>query len=115
VQLLANWFWLNNSNANGRGEWYNQEVFGKVTTLPWGIFIHNSTEKYHPLFAYESILLLVFWIGLRWAIVKHNVSIGKGNILALWLIAYGFIRFCLEYLRFSTAQLGLFSVHNGFR
>ena len=104
-------FGLPIAQAIGRiGNGINQEIFGKITTLPWGIFINNSTEKYHPLFAYESILLLVFWISLRWAIVKNKVSIGNGNIFALWMITYGLIRFCLEYLRYSTAQLGIFSV-----
>ncbi len=92
------------------GNGINQELYGTQTTLPWGISIQRSTEKYHPLFAYEGILLLVLWFVLRWSILNNKISIGSGHIFSVWLIAYGLIRFILEFIRFSTAQLGIFSI-----
>lgn len=104
-------FGLPLAQAIGRiGNGINQELFGKATSLPWGISIQHSAEKFHPLFMYESILLCIVWLGMRWAVIRHKGLVGTGNIFAVWLIVYGCMRFGLEYLRFSTAQLGIFSV-----
>lgn len=104
-------FGLPIAQAIGRiGNGINQELFGKVTTVPWGISVHNSTEKYHPLFAYESMLLMMLWMGLRWAVLHKWLRVGTGEVFAVWLIVYGIIRFLLEFLRYSTAMLGVFSV-----
>src|SRR5436189_3087448 len=69
------------------GNWWNQELFGKVTTLPWGLEIDDvhlprtasgafpegvfSGTLFHPTFLYEMIwdfagVLLLLWIGRRW-------------------------------------------------
>lgn len=104
-------FGLPIAQAIGRiGNGINQEVFGKITTLPWGIVIHNSTEKYHPLFVYEMVLLILLWLGMRWLIVHKHIQLATGNIFAFWLMAYGSMRFLLEYLRYQTAMFGVLSV-----
>lgn len=104
-------FGLPIAQAIGRiGNGMNQELFGKVTTVPWAISIQQSLEKYHPLFVYEMVLLMTLWLGMRWLITHKRIQLGEGNILALWLMTYGSIRFLLEFLRYETAMFGVLSV-----
>ena len=95
------------------GNYVNQELYGKPSTLPWAIYIepqyrlkeYVSFETYHPLFLYESILnllgcLLLLWIGRRW-----SERIRTGNIFIAYLITYPAIRFFMEYIRLDSSQL----------
>ena len=104
------------AQAIGRwGNWFNQELFGKPTALPWGLKIapvHRSAAyadvaTYHPTFLYESlwdlgVAGLVLWAGRRFAL-------GHGRTFALYAVAYTAGRFWIEYLRIDDAQhfLGL--------
>ncbi|MEA1958749.1 MAG: prolipoprotein diacylglyceryl transferase, partial [Chloroflexota bacterium] len=68
------------AQAIGRwGNYFNQEVYGKPTDLPWAIYIapanrvtgYESFEHFHPLFFYESMLnligcVLLLWIGRKY-------------------------------------------------
>lgn len=84
--------------AIGRwGNFFNQELYGKVTNLPWGWQIQSSGEKYHPLFLYESLLNLGLFIFLWKTANKKKTKIG--DIAGLYLMGYGIIRFCLEWFR----------------
>jgi len=104
-------FGLPIAQAIGRfGNAINQEVYGKVTTLPWGISVYGSQEKYHPLFAYEMIGLFTLWIMMWRLVVGKRISLSEGKVFGIWLVWYGILRFFLEYLRFSTAMFGIFSV-----
>jgi len=92
--------------AIGRwGNYFNQELYGKSTDLPWGIYIKPENrliqvmnfDKFHPLFLYESLwCLLIFIIIIK--IIKV-IPIGKGKIFAVYLGLYGLGRFFLEFLR----------------
>ena len=100
-------FGLPIGQAIGRwGNFVNGELYGKVTGLPWGISVKGLTEKYHPLFLYESVLLFLTWLLLVFLVQKKYVDVGRGKIFGLYLIAYGLIRFFLEYLRISPAMTG---------
>jgi len=98
------------SQAIGRlGNFFNQEAFGPPTNLPWKIYI--SPEKrpvfwqnydfFHPLFLYESLLILIgFFILLRFARPAT-----KGLALGGYLVIYGNIRLLTEIGRIDTWQV----------
>lgn len=102
--------------ALGRwGNFFNHEIFGKPTTLPWGVYISPENrpviflrnEKFHPLFIYESILNLILFIFLYSTYQKKHTRLKSGFFTASYLIGYSVIRFSLEFLRIDpwTIQL----------
>lgn len=107
--------------AIGRwGNYFNQELYGLPTNLPWGIYIdeaHRVTQyqnisHFHPLFLYESILCIILFAFLQK--MRQKFVIGTGFFLGSYLIGYGLIRFSLEFIRIETARttglLSLFSI-----
>jgi prolipoprotein diacylglyceryl transferase len=101
------------AQAIGRwGNWFNQELYGKETDLPWAVRITSSLDgrvpgDYHPTFLYESlwcvgVALLVIWADRRF-------QLGHGRAFALYVAAYCAGRFWIEYLRVDDAHhiLGL--------
>ncbi|USQ87755.1 prolipoprotein diacylglyceryl transferase [Streptomyces phaeoluteigriseus] len=101
------------AQAIGRwGNWFNQELYGKETDLPWAVHITSSLDgrvpgHYHPTFLYESlwcvgVALLVIWADRRF-------RLGHGRAFALYVAAYCAGRFWIEYLRVDDAHhiLGL--------
>lgn len=117
-------FGLPIAQAIGRwGNYFNQELYGFPTTLPWGIYIEPShrlaefmsAERFHPLFLYEAMLTLAFGIWLWWFEARGShpfFSIGTGNYSWLYILYYSLIRFFLDFLRpdknlLFTTGLGL--------
>jgi phosphatidylglycerol---prolipoprotein diacylglyceryl transferase len=100
------------AQAIGRwGNWFNQELFGEPTRLPWGLEIdpahrppgYLGTTTFHPTFLYESLyclalVALLLWIERRW-------RLRSGQLLGLYLATYCFGRFWLENLRIDEAKL----------
>jgi len=95
--------------AIGRwGNWFNQELFGRPTGLPWGIPIdflkrpigYESYDYFQPTFLYESLSLLVVAI-ILFILAKYK-KINSKIILAWYLITYGLIRFILEFIKIDT-------------
>ena len=103
------------AQAIGRwGNFFNQELYGLPTRLPWGITIDKQyllpgldpQQKYHPLFLYESIQLLLFGICMTLVYKSGKTSpIGSGIFIGLYFIFYAGLRFSLEFLRIETARL----------
>jgi len=100
--------------AIGRwGNYFNQELYGPPTTLPWGIPIdcaHRLQDVYsctvipeatrfHPLFLYESISGVLGAIVLIWLGFRFRSRLRPGDLLLVFLIWYGATRFVLENLR----------------
>ncbi|MFE3110970.1 prolipoprotein diacylglyceryl transferase [Kitasatospora indigofera] len=98
------------AQACGRwGNWFNQELYGKATTLPWGLEIDKTLPDgeivqgiYHPTFLYESlwcvgVALLVIWADRRF-------TLGHGRAFALYVAAYTVGRFWIEALRIDEAH-----------
>jgi phosphatidylglycerol:prolipoprotein diacylglycerol transferase len=97
------------------GRWanyVNQELYGSVTTLPWGITIDAShrvepytslvdypaaTTLFHPLFLYESLWNFLAFIVLL-NLFQRKV-LRTGEIFLLFVMQYSFIRFVLEFIR----------------
>lgn len=105
--------------AIGRwGNFYNNEIFGVPTNLPWGLYLppNNRPEEYltftkfHPLFIYESILNFILFSILFLLYKKHKDNVPKGTFLSLYLGGYSLIRFFLEYLRIDSWKLGSLNV-----
>jgi prolipoprotein diacylglyceryl transferase len=109
------------AQAVGRwGNYFNQELFGRPTSLPWGLEISpancpqqylspagHCTTTFHPTFLYESlwdivVALLVIWADRRWRLTR-------GRAFALYVALYTFGRFWVESLRIDDAHkfLGL--------
>jgi phosphatidylglycerol:prolipoprotein diacylglycerol transferase len=106
MQAIARW-----------GNFFNQELYGTPTTLPWGIPIDCAhrveaflcppgsdptatlDQRFHPLFLYESIsgalgALFLIWLGYH---VRDRLR--PGDLLLVFFIWYGVVRFALETLR----------------
>lgn len=94
--------------AVGRlGNYFNQELYGLPTHLPWAIFIdparrlpgYQNEQWYHPLFAYEMIGLVVFG-SVMWGVEKKGKwRVGSGNYALAYILFYSLYRALLEFLR----------------
>ena len=101
--------------AIGRwGNYVNQELYGRPTTLPWAIRIdpayripeYANAATYHPLFLYESLYNLLLCFILYRLDQSKKVKLKQGSLFLIYLIAYPVGRFFLEFLRLDTAQVG---------
>ena len=109
------------AQAIGRwGNYFNQELFGTPTNLPWGIPIQNAHkisafsefDFFHPTFLYESIGNFIIFLILIYA---HYYFLSKKKInfnyiiVLLYLILYSILRFSLEFIRIDQTPelLGL--------
>ncbi|WP_327376955.1 prolipoprotein diacylglyceryl transferase [Streptomyces sp. NBC_01216] len=100
------------AQAVGRwGNWFNQELYGKPTTLPWGLEISASGNReagiYHPTFLYESLWCIGVALLVVWA--DRRFRLGHGRAFALYVAAYCAGRGWIEYMRVDEAHhvLGL--------
>lgn len=104
------------AQAIGRwGNFVNQELYGKPTTLPWGITIDPQNRiaafadqaVYHPLFLYESIYNLLVMSFLLWLDSRQPKRLKDGSLILIYAILYPVGRFCLEFLRLDPSMLGI--------
>jgi prolipoprotein diacylglyceryl transferase len=97
------------------GNWFNQELFGKPTDLPWGLEIdpqhrppgYFDHATFHPTFLYELTYDVIGVAILLW--VDRRFSIRRPALFALYVSYYCFGRFFEELLRVDPAHefLGL--------
>jgi prolipoprotein diacylglyceryl transferase len=109
------------AQAIGRlGNWFNNELYGRATTLPWGLRIYNwdpakgqavldeankpdpKPGLYHPTFLYELIWDLGVAV-LVWQL-DRRYKFGRGRAFALYVMAYTVGRFWIEALRIDDAH-----------
>jgi prolipoprotein diacylglyceryl transferase len=89
------------AHAIGRwGNYFNQELYGSPTDLPWGLEIEREPTPVHPTFLYESLANLVLCGVLIW--LGRTRRVARGALLFCYLIGYGVIRFLLEQIRVDT-------------
>ncbi len=104
------------AQAIGRwGNWFNQELFGAPTDLPWGLEIdlvhrpagYEEFATFHPTFLYESLWLAGVALVLVWA--DRRFRMGHGRVFALYVLLYCAGRVWIEALRIDSANtvLGL--------
>jgi prolipoprotein diacylglyceryltransferase len=97
------------------GNWWNQELYGKPTKLPWGLEIsvaHRPLQyldraTFHPTFLYELIWNLALAAFLVW--LGHRRRIRPPGLFALYVTGYSAFRIFEESLRVDPAHyiLGL--------
>ena len=101
------------AQAIGRfGNWFNRELFGTPTDLPWGLEIESTNPAFpiglpegtlfHPTFLYEAIwnvigALVIIWLGRR-------VTLQWGKQFGLYLIWYGIGRIATETIRLDPSE-----------
>jgi prolipoprotein diacylglyceryl transferase len=99
------------AQAIGRlGNWFNQELFGRPTTLAWGLKIdplyrpagYESFATYHPTFAYEALWNLAL-AGLLVAWDNRRPNAQPGRLFACYVGGYGLGRLWVESLRIDEA------------
>ncbi|MFC0528889.1 prolipoprotein diacylglyceryl transferase [Phytohabitans kaempferiae] len=111
------------AQAVGRiGNWFNNELYGRVTTLPWGLEIHQmdpdnpghalldqngqpivEPDLYHPTFLYEAL-----WnVGVAAVVflVDRKLKLGRGRAFALYVMGYTAGRFWIELMRTDEANV----------
>ena len=109
------------AQAIGRfGNWFNNELYGSVTTLPWGLRVHDMDRNnpghatvidgkavtlpdlYQPTFLYEAIwdvgVAVLVWL------LDRKYKFGRGRAFALYAMAYTVGRFWIEMLRTDQAN-----------
>lgn len=120
------------------GNFLNGELYGRVTTMPWGI-IFPYAEKFptsldwvqqianklsipistnavlinlprHPSQLYEALFEGIFLFIVMWIVRKHKPF--HGFLTAIYTIGYGTIRFIIEYFREPDADIGFRVVHD---
>jgi prolipoprotein diacylglyceryl transferase len=100
------------AQAIGRwGNWWNQEVFGRPTTLPWGLEIdpenrpdrYSTATTFHPAFLYECLWNLALAGALVAVDRRHRLR--PGQLFALYVLGYGVGRLWVEALRSDAASL----------
>jgi len=102
MQAVARW-----------GNFFNQELYGPPTSLPWGIPIDCAyriaaypcttfpveTTRFHPLFLYESLSGLLGAAVLIWIGFRLRRWLRPGDLALIFFAWYGVVRFALENLR----------------
>lgn len=102
------------AQALGRwGNWFNQELYGKPTDLPWGLEIDPENypdgltfaegTTFHPTYLYEFVWNLGAFGLLIWA--DRRFKLGFGRVFALYVMAYTLGRGWIEDLRIDTVEL----------
>jgi prolipoprotein diacylglyceryl transferase len=99
------------AQAIGRwGNWFNQELFGGPSSLPWAVEIDRAHrpagyEKYttfQPTFLYESLWCLALGFALLW--VDRRFKLARGQLFALYAAGYTAFRFVMEEMRIDPAH-----------
>ncbi|HLC55630.1 MAG TPA: prolipoprotein diacylglyceryl transferase [Candidatus Nanoarchaeia archaeon] len=78
------------------GNFINQELYGKITTLPWAVKFDNVTGLRHPTQIYEAIGNFLIFIIL---LIMWKKTTKKGLLFWTYILVYSFIRFLAEFLR----------------
>lgn len=100
------------AQAIGRwGNWFNQELFGRPTGLPWALSVSDATAikagypagtTFHPTFLYESLgCLLIAWVLVR---TEKKWDPPHGRLFAFYVMLYTGMRFFIEGLRVDPAR-----------
>jgi prolipoprotein diacylglyceryl transferase len=108
------------AQAIGRlGNYFNQELYGRPTTVPWGLEVYERRDAggaldslngsstgqlvgiYHPTFLYELLWNLLIFAALIY--IDRRFKIGHGRLFAMYVAGYCFGRFWIELMRSDVA------------
>jgi prolipoprotein diacylglyceryl transferase len=92
------------------GNWWNQELYGRATSLPWALEISDANlppgaatgTTFHPTFLYESLWTLALCGSLL--LIDRYVRLRPGRLFAFYLVGYFLGRFLIEGLRIDPAH-----------
>ena len=105
--------------AIGRwGNYFNQELFGRPSDLPWAIYIAPQNRpvqfadatSFHPTFLYEAVWGVLVCLVLLWVARRFSERLKAGDIFLLYVSLYSVGRFLVETLRVDQAFLNEDSV-----
>ncbi len=100
------------AQAVGRwGNYFNQELFGRPSDLPWAIRIDPENrpvefadaESFHPTFLYESLWNVLVCLVLLWVARRFAARLKDGDLFLLYVSLYSVGRFVVETLRVDPA------------
>jgi prolipoprotein diacylglyceryl transferase len=100
------------AQAIGRwGNWFNQELFGRPTTVPWALEVssevavkagYTAGTTFHPTFLYESVGCVVLaWLLIR---LERRITPARGRLFAWYVAGYTVLRFGTESLRIDASH-----------
>ncbi len=83
------------------GNLFNSEIYGDVTTLPWGFIfeLRGETEPKHPTQLYEALSYLILGLVLVWAYKYKLDKVHRGFFFGLFLIGCFGSRFLIEFIK----------------
>jgi len=99
------------------GNYFNQELFGLPTNLPWGIpiqvayriSVYYYENFFHPTFLYESLgnfMIFIILISLHFLVRKNKIKkMAEEVIIATYLILYSILRFSLEFIKIDQTPV----------
>jgi phosphatidylglycerol:prolipoprotein diacylglycerol transferase len=104
--------------AIGRwGNFFNQELYGYPTTLPWGITIQPQyrlpqfanlpeSTRFQPTFLYESIWNFLVFLTLMYVARRYDERLMRGDVFLSYCVLYPFGRFFIEFERPDAWMMG---------
>ena len=83
------------------GNLFNSEIYGDVTSLPWGVIfdLRGETQPKHPTQIYESLSYLILGLGLLWTYRKRLDKMYRGAFFGIFLIGCFGMRFLIEFIK----------------
>ena len=103
------------------GNFFNQELYGRPTDLPWAVYIdpiyrlpdYAAFERFHPAFLYESLWSLVTFLVLYRLTRRYSERLLPGEMMGFYLIAYAGGRTLLELVRLDSRAIPFFGLETG--
>jgi len=111
------------------GRWANgatQDLYGPVTNLPWGMLVDYEsqrvapytdlaryplqTTRFHPLWLYESLWLVVVFVALLVAFLRYRDRLLTGDMTLVYLMLYGIGRILIESIRVNVSRVGSMNI-----
>jgi len=90
------------------GNFVNQELYGRVTDVPWGFIFATAPDSQprHPSQLYEAFLEgIVIFLVLRFLCIKYKALTKPGICAGAFILMYGLFRFMVEFVREPDATL----------
>ncbi|UCG25436.1 MAG: prolipoprotein diacylglyceryl transferase [Chloroflexota bacterium] len=103
------------------GNFFNQELYGQPTDLPWAVYIdpiyrldaYVNSDRFHPAFLYESLWSLLTFFVLLTLARRHYKKLQVGDLTALYLVFFAVGRILLEVIRLDSRNVSLAGVDFG--